>query len=41
LDEVSSTWRAGGRFEPAMPADERIGRLDAWHEAVVRALYKK
>jgi glycerol kinase len=40
LDEVSSTWRMGARFEPAMPADERTGRLDAWHVAVRRALYK-
>jgi glycerol kinase len=40
LDEVSSTWRVGQRFEPAMPADERTGRLDAWHLAVRRALYK-
>jgi glycerol kinase len=40
LDEVSSTWRVGPRFEPAMPADERTGRLDAWHLAVRRALYK-
>ena len=40
LEEVSSTWRVGARFEPAMPTEERTDRLDAWHLAVRRALYK-
>jgi glycerol kinase len=40
LDEISSTWRVAARFEPAMPAAERTSRLDAWHVAVGRALYK-
>jgi glycerol kinase len=39
LDEISSTWRAAARFEPAMPTAERNSRLDAWHVAVGRALY--
>ena len=40
LAEISSTWREAARFEPAMPAADRTSRLDAWHVAVRRALYK-
>jgi glycerol kinase len=37
-DEVSATWRESGRFEPQMGIEERQRRLDAWHDAVHRAL---
>ncbi|MFN2465816.1 MAG: glycerol kinase GlpK [Candidatus Dormibacteria bacterium] len=38
LDELAATWKEAGRFTPAMPAEERRGRLDGWHQAVRRAL---
>ncbi|HXO66729.1 MAG TPA: glycerol kinase GlpK [Candidatus Dormibacteraeota bacterium] len=37
-DEVSATWRESGRFQPSMALEERRRRLDAWHDAVRRAL---
>jgi glycerol kinase len=40
MEEISSTWRAAARFEPAMPEPERRSRLEAWHTALSRALYK-
>ncbi|HXA42938.1 MAG TPA: glycerol kinase GlpK [Candidatus Solibacter sp.] len=39
-DEIAGTWRESARFVPGMPDEERQGRLQAWHEAVNRSLYK-
>ena len=38
--ELSTAWRESARFTPAMPETERSRRLEAWHDAVHRALYK-
>jgi glycerol kinase len=35
--ELRRTWRAGGTFEPRMPASERDALVDGWRRAVERA----
>jgi len=37
LDEIRRIWRAGGRFEPRMPASERDALVAGWRRAVERA----
>src|SRR5438067_1944133 len=37
LDEIAAQWQAERRFEPAMPADEREGRMARWARAVAHA----
>jgi glycerol kinase len=37
LEEITSQWRLARRFEPAMGADEREGRLATWQRAVDRS----
>jgi glycerol kinase len=37
LDDVAGRWRAGGRFEPRISADERDARYAGWQRAVERA----
>ena len=38
LDELSRTWKAADRFEPAMEAELRTGLLAGWKDAVSRTL---
>ncbi|KIF81918.1 glycerol kinase GlpK [Noviherbaspirillum autotrophicum] len=35
--EIAAQWQAQRRFEPAMPAEERVQRLATWRRAVDRA----
>jgi glycerol kinase len=37
LDDLTSHWKLGQRFEPNMKADERENLLHNWHRAVERA----
>ncbi len=37
LDELTSKWKLGRRFEPTMSADQRESLLYNWHRAVERA----
>ena len=36
-EEIRRIWRSAGRFEPAMPADEREALIGGWRRAVERA----